>query len=139
MGIDAAALVAVGPRIWVSITAHGRDEAHAHLVGYGDDAAAAGGCVGWVGDEPRFLGDAVADPLAGLTTALHVVELADSGGRWLVDVSLSSLAAMIAPRSAADWADPLDDPHPPRPRTDPGAALPLGRDTDRVLAELGIA
>ena len=139
MGIDAATLVAVGPRIWVSITAHGRDEAHAHLVGYGDDAAAAGGCVGWVGGEPRFIADAVADPLAGLTAAIHVAALADSGGRWLVDVSLSGLAASIAPRSAADWADPLDDPRPPRPRSDPGAALPLGRDTARVLGALGVA
>jgi crotonobetainyl-CoA:carnitine CoA-transferase CaiB-like acyl-CoA transferase len=139
MGTDAEALLAAGPRIWVSITAHGRDEAHAHMVGYGDDAAAAGGCIGWVGDEPRFVADAVADPLAGLTAALHVAALADSGGRWLVDVALSRLAALVAPRSAADWADPLGDPRPPRPRTEPGAPLPLGRDTDRVLGEFGIA
>ena len=139
MGIDAEPLVAAGPRIWVSITAHGRDAEHGHLVGYGDDTAAAGGCVGWVAGEPRFVADAVADPLAGLTTALHVATLADSGGRSLVDVSLSSLAALLAPRSAADWAEPIDDPVPPRPRADPGAPLPLGRDTDRVLAEFGVA
>ncbi len=68
LGIQAAAVVAGGgPRVWVSITAYGRAEGL--RVGFGDDAACAGGLVVWHGGVPMFCADAVADPISGLTAA----------------------------------------------------------------------
>jgi hypothetical protein len=98
MGIDAHAVIESGPRLWVSIQSHGRSEEFAHRIGYGDDAAAAGGLVGWHSGEPRFLADAIADPLAGLSAAAAIVQLVEQGGRWLVDVSLARVAASLADR-----------------------------------------
>ena len=72
LGIDARSIVRHGPQVWVSITGHGRDGANTMRVGFGDDAAAAGGLVDWVDGTPHFVGDAVADPLAGLTAAMAV-------------------------------------------------------------------
>jgi CoA-transferase family III len=96
MGIDARAVVESGPRLWVSLQSHGRSQEFAHRIGYGDDAAAAGGLVGWQSGEPRFLADAIADPLAGMSAAAAIVQLIEQGGRWLVDVSLARVAASLA-------------------------------------------
>ncbi|MCB1014298.1 MAG: CoA transferase, partial [Acidimicrobiales bacterium] len=54
---------------WLSITAYGRTGPWRQWVGFGDDAAAAGGLVAWEDHEPRFLADAAADPAAGLHAA----------------------------------------------------------------------
>ena len=81
-----------GPAVWVSITGHGR--AHSpERVGFGDDAAVAGGLIDGSPDDPRFLGDAVADPLTGLRAAAHVLEALASGQRTSLDVSLAATAA----------------------------------------------
>jgi len=93
MGIDARALTRAGPRVWASITGHGREDPYAHRVGFGHDCAAAGGLVGWVNGEPRFIADAVADPITGLTVAAVVMQLVNNGGRWLVDAPLAAIAA----------------------------------------------
>jgi hypothetical protein len=82
-----------GPRVWVSITGHGRE---ANRVGFGDDAAVAGGLVAWDEAEPCFAGDAIADPLAGIAAAGLVRSALTSGGRWLADVSLAGVAASVA-------------------------------------------
>ncbi|MCE9622604.1 MAG: CoA transferase [Actinomycetia bacterium] len=102
LGIDAREVTNQGPQLWVSITGHGRDEPHANRIGFGDDAAAAGGLVGWVNGEPRFLADAVADPITGLAAAAAVVQLAASGGRWLVDAPLAAVAASHAGMPASN-------------------------------------
>jgi len=98
LGIDAEAITRGGPRVWASITGHGRRQPNAMRVAFGDDAAAAGGLVGWRPGGPVFLADAVADPLAGLVTAATIVELIERGGRWLVDVALAAVAAAAADR-----------------------------------------
>ena len=135
MGIEAADVAARGPRVWLSITGFGRDAPHRERVGFGDDAAAAGGLVGWVNDEPRFVADAVADPLTGLTAAVAATELLETGGRWLADVSLSRVARSVAGGWSAHGSGPVELP---RPRRDPGAPMPLGRDTDSVFESLRI-
>ena len=136
LGIDARAVTRDGPRLWVSITGHGREEPNAHRIGFGDDAAAAGGLVGWVNGEPSFLADAVADPIAGLTMAATIIQLAATGGRWVVDAPLAAIAASHASESnVVAHAHPT----PPKPRRVPGGPLPLGCDTARVLAEFGVA
>jgi crotonobetainyl-CoA:carnitine CoA-transferase CaiB-like acyl-CoA transferase len=136
MGIDADSLVRAGrPQFWVSITGHGREGDAGRRVGYGDDTAAAGGLVGHVYGDPRFLADAVADPIAGLIAAATVVQLAESGGRWIVDVALSRCAASLRSHR---WLPPAESPTEPQHRRDPGAPMPLGRDTAHVLADLGV-
>jgi crotonobetainyl-CoA:carnitine CoA-transferase CaiB-like acyl-CoA transferase len=133
MGIDGRGLARTGPRVWVALTAHGQSQPD--RVGFGDDAAAAGGLVGWRDGAPVFLADAIADPLAGLTIADCVRKLVDGGGRWYVDVALSRVARSCArgPRSPTESIA-----EPPRPRSEPGARLELGRDTEHVLREFGV-
>jgi hypothetical protein len=135
MGIVAHDVVRAGPRVWVSITGHGRSAPARDRVGFGDDGAAAGGLVADVGGRPHFVADAVADPLTGLAAAVSVAELLESGGRWIVDAALAQMAAAVS----GGWIASGHPPARPRPPSDPGRAMPLGRDTDAVLASLGIA
>lgn len=79
-------------KVWVSITGYGRR--HPDLVAFGDDAAVAGGLVGWSGSGPVFCADAIADPLTGLVAALAAVTALDRGGGLLVDVSMRDVAAL---------------------------------------------
>lgn len=81
---------------WVAITAHGFTGAGAVRVGFGDDCAAAGGLVRWERGEPRFMGDALADPLTGLEAALAVL----AGQRGLIDMAMARVAAAYAERLA---------------------------------------
>ena len=101
-------------------------------MGFGDDAAVAGGLVCWDGGGPVFCADAVADPASGLVAAAAVLD-ALRWGRWLLDVSMSAwphtwpgrrsaaspaaaprargppsrTAARRAHRCRAGWADPM--------------------------------
>lgn len=81
---------------WVAITAHGFTGPGAARVGFGDDCAAAGGLVRWERGEPRFMGDALADPLTGLEAALAVL----AGQRGLIDMAMARVAAAYAERLA---------------------------------------
>jgi hypothetical protein len=96
LGIDMSA-----PRVWLSITAHGRNEPNRNWVGFGDDAAVAGGLVARQDDQtPCFLGDAIADPLTGLAAAVAVRDSLQHGGRWLIDCNLAGVAAHVAASGA---------------------------------------
>jgi hypothetical protein len=142
MGIDAGELVGggseAGPTVWVSITGHGRDGSQGNRVGFGDDAAVAGGLHGLLAGAPNFLGDALADPIAGLTAAATVDQVLDGGGRWVIDIALSRVAASVAQPPEA-MTPAASAPLPPRPRRDVGRPLPIGCDTAAVLTEFGIA
>ncbi|MEV0248169.1 CoA transferase [Nocardia sp. NPDC050712] len=81
-------------RVWLSLTGYGRGEPM--RVAFGDDAAAAGGLVGWCGDEPVFCGDAIADPLSGICAALAVATAVRAGGGVLIDLSMRATAAAFA-------------------------------------------
>jgi len=82
-------------RSWVSITGYGRGGAGADRVAFGDDAAVAGGLVGWSGGAPVFCADAVADPLAGLFASVGVLFCVATGGGLLVDVSMRAAGAWV--------------------------------------------
>jgi crotonobetainyl-CoA:carnitine CoA-transferase CaiB-like acyl-CoA transferase len=134
-GIAAADMVrSGGPRVWISITGHGRA---ANRIAFGDDAAAAGGLVVWRGTHPQFCADALGDPLTGLTAAYACLEAVARGGRWLLDISMSGVSAAYAgstlptPSGTAAAA--------PRARPVDAVAPALGADTAAVLAKLGIA
>jgi hypothetical protein len=90
-------------QVWLSITGYGRgDAAAAELVAFGDDAAVAGGLVGWTDDGPVFCADAIADPLTGLCGALAVARSVAGGGGELIDLSMREVAAGFAAAAAID-------------------------------------
>ncbi len=91
-GIDPADVIARGG-IWCSISGYGRGDAD--RIAFGDDAAVAGGLVADTGDEPWFIGDAAADPIAAVTAALGVTALWLQGRAGLVDVAMSGAVAAL--------------------------------------------
>jgi hypothetical protein len=87
LGVPAEEVIAAASRMtWVSITGHGRVH---DRVGFGDDAAVAGGLV----RNGCFVADAIADPLTGVHAALAGWMGIQRGGARLVDVALSRVAA----------------------------------------------
>lgn len=146
-GLDAQSAVAAGTT-WISITAAGRAS---DRVGFGDDVAASAGLLARDADGPVFCGDAIADPLTGLTAAALAVTAPPDGA--LLDISMSAVVAAtldedptVAPaarRTRRGWVfDTSDGPvpvAPPRRRAVAGAAPASGADTAAVLAELGVA
>lgn len=94
LGFDPEEITA-GGAVWVAISGHGW--AQGHRVAFGDDAAAAGGLVAWSdGGEPRFLGDALADPVTGLAAAVGALEALVVGVAAFVDAGLAPSAAAAA-------------------------------------------
>jgi crotonobetainyl-CoA:carnitine CoA-transferase CaiB-like acyl-CoA transferase len=86
--------------VWVAITGHGWTGEAAVRVGFGDDTAAAGGLVRWDAGEPRFLGDALADPITGQAAAVAAMKAVASGGGAVLDIAMaraSAAAARLAP------------------------------------------
>ena len=104
LGIDAEASARAGAT-WISITGHGRAGSDAVRIGFGDDAAVAGGLAaamnaGW--GEPLFAGDAVADPLTGLLAALAAWTSWRAGGGRLIALSLRDTIGYIVAKGTAD-------------------------------------
>jgi len=127
LGVDAETIAAAGrARVWLSITAYGRDLPMGEWVGFGDDAAVAGGLVAWDRAGPCFCADAAADPATGLLGALAVVRHLAGGGRWLLDVALARTAAAAVAAGPAgaesSWDGAVARPHA-RPVTGRAPAL----------------
>jgi crotonobetainyl-CoA:carnitine CoA-transferase CaiB-like acyl-CoA transferase len=95
LGIRAEDVAARGAT-WVSITAHGRVGAAGMWIGFGDDAAVAGGLSAAMAEawnESLIAGDAIADPLTGITAALAGwASWLDGGGR-VVSLALADVVA----------------------------------------------
>ncbi|MCD0448841.1 CoA transferase [Actinocorallia sp. API 0066] len=150
-GLDAEAAAASGTT-WVSITAHGRG---LDRVGFGDDVAASAGLVARDARGPVFVGDALADPLTGLTAAVLAASTPPDGTGVLWDVSMTDVVAATLPCVAEGvslrvegepgrWTIPTPSGalpvSPPTPRTAvPGPASPSGADTVAVLRSLGVS
>ena len=102
LGFDPGAVAARGG-VWVSITGYGLDGPWSDRVAFGDDAAVAGGVAVAAGGsiEPEFVGDAVADPLAGLAGAVVARRLVAAGRGGVVDVAMAGVVAR-ALRSSTD-------------------------------------
>jgi len=156
-GLDADAAVTAGTT-WVSITAYGRA---VDRIGFGDDVAAGGGLVATDHDgHPLFAGDAIADPLTGLTAAVAAAS-APAGGA-LLDIAMSgAIAAALDPaasghgnragrpstparRTENGWvvdteAGPVPVAAPRRRPGQDGTAAALGEHTAEVSAELGLS
>jgi len=98
IGLSPNLLFGANPQlIWVAITGYGWMGPDANRIGFGDDTAAAGGLLHWNrAGQPRFLGDALADPLTGLAaTAAALAALVEGGGK-LIDAALARTAAAVA-------------------------------------------
>ncbi len=132
LGIDAAAVLARSPTVWVAITAHGWDGPGRDRVGFGDDTAVAGGLVA---PGPRFAADAVADPLTGALAAVAARTALRAGGSWFIDAPLAGAAAFAQSLAAPPTGGGVVAA--PRARRPVARARPLGADTAAVLAELG--
>ena len=128
-GICPEDVVAAGTA-WVSITGHGRWGSGCNRIAFGDDAAVSGGLV-VPGDPPMFVGDAIADPIAGLVAASVAAHLLAERRAALVDVPLAAVSAWVAEqagdeidrpvvRNCSGWAVELaDGPAPVLPPAAP--------------------
>jgi hypothetical protein len=98
LGLAPEAVFGANPGlVWVAITGYGWTGTGASRVAFGDDAAAAGGLVRWTrAGAPRFLGDALADPVTGLAAAIGALEGLIGGGGVLVDAAMARCAAGAA-------------------------------------------
>jgi hypothetical protein len=117
-------------RVWLRITGHGTDGANTDRVAFGDDAAVAGGLVGYDADGPVFSGDAIADPLTGLEATAAVLASLRRGGGEVIDMSMAAVAAHYAAGSASS----VEALAPPPSAT----AAALGADNaaiDRLVGE----
>jgi crotonobetainyl-CoA:carnitine CoA-transferase CaiB-like acyl-CoA transferase len=90
---------AARPRVWARITAYGKEN---NRIGFGDDAAVAGGLVAWDDRGPVFAGDAIADPLTGLHAALAILACLADNGSWIIDLSLRDVAASTLARGGTE-------------------------------------
>ncbi|MED5803925.1 CoA transferase [Gordonia sp. Z-3] len=143
-GLDAEEFVRSGTT-WLSITACGRAS---NRIGFGDDVAASAGLIARDERGPVFVGDAIADPLTGLTAAALAMSSGDDDA--LHDISMSGVVAATltghhdagVSGASGTWSvDATDGPVPiaaPRRREPVGQAPPTGADTDAVLHDLGI-
>ncbi|MBW8482697.1 CoA transferase [Actinomadura parmotrematis] len=130
-GLNAAASTATGTT-WISITAYGRA---ADRVGFGDDVAAASGLVCRdIDGTPLFAGDAIADPLTGVTAAALAASVPPG---TLLDIAMADVIAATLDGPATNPSPPLPSA-PPSPRAPSGEAPLSGRDTTEVLQELRI-
>ncbi len=104
-GICPDTMVAAGTA-WVSITGHGRAGAGSNRIAFGDDAAVSAGIV-VPGEPPMFVGDAIADPIAGLAAASIAAHLLAEGRAALAEVSLASASAWVASNAGAPIHRPV--------------------------------
>ena len=154
LGLAPETLFAAHPRLcWVAITAQGWTGEARDAIGFGDDAAAAGGMLATdVDGQPVFMGDALADPLTGIAAAAGAFTALAQGGGVIVDAALCRTAAFVAAGRHLDTAERgrvelrdgewrlQVDGHSERvaaPRATPTAApaREFGADTERVIAE----
>lgn len=90
LGLDLERRAMEDGLLWIAITGYGLASEWRDRVAFGDDAAVAGGLAVAAGgvDAPVFVGDAPADPLAGLNAAHAASDALDAGIGGVVDVSM---------------------------------------------------
>jgi crotonobetainyl-CoA:carnitine CoA-transferase CaiB-like acyl-CoA transferase len=149
LGIDAEALVRETPGlVWLSVTGHGASGEPAMWAGIGNDCGVAGGLSRALADatgEIGYVGDAIADPLTGVTGALEGWRAYRSGRAARIGLAMSAITARALREERAydpaalhaelqAWGAALGRPFP---RVERRAMFepvrPLGVDTARYL------
>ncbi len=150
LGFDAERFVNARPgRVWITITGHGAEGQQADWVGFGDDCSVAGGlsaelhkASGVVG----FVGDAIADPLTGITAARAAWQAWQSGCGGRLGLAMSGVVAKaIADERARDsaafdasllgWSESIGKPFPRLHQRDPETPVrALGADNAHWLS-----
>jgi hypothetical protein len=116
LGIDADQLVRDVPGlVWLSVTGHGALGEAAQWVGIGNDCGVAGGLSRAMADltgEIGYVGDAIADPLTGITAAREGLAAYRSGAAQRIGLSMSAIVSMaLAEERAHDRAAVDDELH----------------------------
>lgn len=97
LGVDGDALVREVPGlVWLTITGHGATGEAANWAGIGHDCGVAGGLareLARVSGEPGYVGDALADPLTGITAAIEGWRAYRSGEARRIGFAMSAIAA----------------------------------------------
>jgi crotonobetainyl-CoA:carnitine CoA-transferase CaiB-like acyl-CoA transferase len=149
LGIDAEALVRETPGlVWLSVTGHGATGEAAHWTGIGNDCSVAGGlarAMAQAGGAIGYVGDAVADPLTGITATREGWRAYQSGEAQRIALAMSAIVARALAeerafdRTAIDaelrgWSEAKGRrfAHVPR-RAVTAAVHPLGADTARYF------
>lgn len=148
LGIDAGELVRAKPGlVWITITGHGAEGPASDWIGFGDDCGVAAGlsaALRAASGRSGFVGDAIADPLTGISAARVAWDAWRTGRGGRFGLSMRGVAA-----EAMAEADPLDlttqlkawgqaegRPFPPVQRRSAGALSAWGADTASRLASL---
>jgi CoA-transferase family III len=143
LGIDANALVRDIPGlVWISITAHGVHGNSANRIGFGDDCGVAGGLTAALAKASGslgYVGDAIADPLAGISAAGFAWDGWQSGMGSRVVLSMSGLVAKaLAEEEQIEealraWSAVQGEPFPPLVVRPARSARPFGADNRQWL------
>ncbi len=109
LGIDADALVREVPGlVWLSVTGHGATGEAANWAGIGNDCAVAGGLSRALAEatgEVGYVGDAIADPLTGITGTLEGWRAYLAGDARRIGLAMSAITAQaLAEERAHDPA-----------------------------------
>jgi hypothetical protein len=151
LGVDAAHWVRSSRGlVWVSITGHGAQGESAAWVGFGDDCGVAGGlCAALRAASGRsgFVGDAIADPLTGISAALVAWDAWKSGRGGRFGIALSQVVAhYLAAARARDpsgmecelkrWSAAQGQPFATVRRPCTAALANFGEDTRSQLARV---
>jgi CoA-transferase family III len=151
LGIDAAQIVRTTPGLaWLTITAHGVEGDAGGWVGFGDDCGVAGGLTAALraaSGQVGFVGDAIADPLTGIWTALTAWEawISHRGGRFGMAMSQVVARCLAEARnmdragwesSLKEWSAAVGKPFPLVTRRPIGALHAFGQDTRSYLQQL---
>jgi crotonobetainyl-CoA:carnitine CoA-transferase CaiB-like acyl-CoA transferase len=151
LGIDVADIVQnTQGLIWVTITGHGDVGEAANWVGFGDDCAVSGGlsaALRAATGRTGFVGDAIADPLTGMSAALVAWEAwaKGRGGRFVLAMSEIVARCLRTARerdpaalnaTLTAWSDAVGKPFPTVRRRPIGTLPAFGESTRWCLSEM---
>ena len=140
-------------KVWLSLTAYGRDPQTENWIGFGDDIAVSAGVsyiMQHVTGKLMFVGDALSDPMTGIHATLATWYIYQNGG-GIIDIALHNVIShVIAADSEIDihilrqrtqhWqniAKSDKEPYYPLRRATTEAHT-LGKDTQSILQEFNI-
>jgi len=152
LGIDADSLVREVPGlVWLTITGHGASGDAANWAGLGNDCGVAAGlarAMAEAGGEIGYVGDAITDPLTGMTAALAGWRALESSKAQRIGLAMSAIGAQALDEERAHdraqieaellaWSAARGEMFPRVPRREMLADLhDLGADTSRIFPAL---